>query len=131
MESSQFFFLILPLAIIIAILVVVVFYLGRKTEETDYEKEMKRLRQLLLKGKLNRETFLHIRDNLKVEDLFADESKRLDDMLKHKKMDSDTYVRMKKILEMSFNERLEKINQKYNFDNSTSIKKVSGFVDDR
>jgi hypothetical protein len=121
MEPSQFFFFILPLAIIIAILVVVVFYLGRKTEETDYEKEMKRLRQLLLKGKLDRETFLHIRDNLKVEDLFADESKRLDDMLKHKKMDSDTYVRMKKILEMSFNERLEKINQKHNFDNSTSI----------
>jgi len=121
MEPSQFFFFILPLAIIIAILVVVVFYLGRKTEETDYEKEMKRLRQLLLKGKLDRETFLHIRDNLKVEDLFADESKRLDDMLKHKKMHSDTYVRMKKILEMSFNERLEKINQKHNFDNSTSI----------
>jgi len=123
MEPSQFFFFILPLATIIAILVVVVFYLARKTEETDYEKEMKRLRQLLLKGKLDRETFLRIRDNLKVEDLFADETKRLDDMLKDKKMDSDTYVRMKKILEMSFNERLEKINDNYNFDNPTSIKK--------
>jgi nitrogen fixation-related uncharacterized protein len=115
MEPSQFFFIILPLAIIIAILIVVVFYLSRKTEETDYEKEMKNLRKLLLKGKLDRQQFLHIRDNLKVEDLFVDETKRLDDMLKHKKLDSDTYVRLKKILEMSFGERLEKIEKKYNF----------------
>jgi len=116
MESSQFFFLILPLAILIVILAVVVFYLAKRTEETDYEKEMKNLRQLLLKGKLDRKTFLHIRDNLKVEDLFADETERLDDMLKQKQMDSDTYVRMKKILEMSFNQRLEKINTKYKFE---------------
>jgi len=74
----------------------------------------------LLKVKLDRKTFLYIRDNLKVEDLFADESKRLDDMLKHKKMDPDTYIRMKKVLGMSFNERLVKINEKYNFDNSAS-----------
>jgi len=120
MEPSNFFFLILPLAIIIAVLVVVVFYLARRTEETDYEKEMKELRQSLLKGKLDRKTFLYIRDNVKVEDLFADESKRLDDMLKHKKMDPDTYIRMKKVLGMSFNERLVKINEKYNFDNSAS-----------
>ena len=115
MEPSQFFFIILPLAIIITILIVVVFYLSRKTEETDYEKEMKNLRKLLLKGKLNRQQFLHIRDNLKVEDLFVDETKRLDDMLKHKNLDSDTYIRLKKILEMRFGERLEKIEQKYNF----------------
>ncbi len=116
MEPSNFFFLILPLAIIIAVLVVVVFYLARRTEETDYEKEMKELRQSLLKGKLDRKTFLYIRDNLKVEDHFADESKRLDDMLKHKKMDPDTYIRMKKVLEMTFDERLVKINEKHNFD---------------
>ena len=118
MEPSQFFYIILPLAIIIAILVSVVFYLGRRNDESDYEKEMKRLRQLLLKGKLDRKTFLRIRDNLKVEDLFADETERLDNMLKQKNIDSDTYVRMKKILEMSFTERLEKINLKYNFENS-------------
>ena len=123
MEPNQFFFLILPLAIIIAVLVVVIFLLARRTEETDYEKEMKELRQSLLKGKLDRKTFLYIRDNLKSEDLFADETKRLDDMLKNKKMDSDTYIRMKKILEMTFNERLEKIKEKHNFDNSPAESK--------
>jgi hypothetical protein len=60
---------------------------------------------------------LYIRDNLKVEDLFFDESKRLDNMLKHKKLDTDTYIRMKKVLDMNFNEKLVKINEKYNLDN--------------
>lgn len=130
MEPNQFFFLILPLAILIAVLVVVVLYLSRKTEETEYEKEMKELRQSLLKGKIDRKSFLYIRDNLKTEELFTDESKRLDDMLTHKKMDPDTYVRMKEVLQMTFNEKLVKIHQKYDFDNSTPIKKVSGFIED-
>ena len=116
MEPSQFFFLILPLAIIIAVLVAVVFYLSRKTEETNYEKEIKELRRLLIKGKLDRKSFLYIRDNLKAEDHFTDESKQLDDIMKQKKMDPDTYVRTKKILEMTYNERLVKIHEKYDFD---------------
>ena len=126
MEPSQFTYLILPLAIIIAILVGIVFYLARRNEETDYEKEMKELRRSLLKGTLDRKTFLYVRDNLKAEDLFGEESKRLDDMMKSKSLDSDTYVRMKKILELNFNERLAKINDKYNFDNSNSKSKKNG-----
>ena len=118
MEPIQFFFIIVPLTAIISILVAVVFYLSRKTEETDYEKEIKRLRQLLIKGDLDRETFLNVRENLKAEDLFSDESKRLDEMLESKTMDSDTYLRMKKVLQVGFNERLKKIDDKYNFDNS-------------
>ena len=35
-----------------------------------------------------------------------------------KKMDPDTYVRTKKILEMTYNERLVKIHEKYDFDTS-------------
>ena len=116
METSQFFLIVLPLAIIIGILVGMALYLGKEGEEDDYEKEMKKLRQLLIKGKLDKKTFLHIRDNLKIEDIFVDETQRLDHMLKEKTIDSDTYIRMKKILEMSFNERLEKINQKHTFD---------------
>ena len=123
MDPSQFFFLILPLAIIISVLVTVVFYLARKTEETNYEKEIKELRQLLIKGKLDRKSFLYIRDNLKAEDHFTDESKRLEDIMKQKKMEPDTYVRTKKILEMTYNERLVKIYEKYDFDNQSEIKK--------
>ena len=84
---------------------------------------MRKLRQLLLKGKLDRKMFLHIRDNLKVEDLFADETQRLDNLLEEKNIDQETYRRMKQILKMSFNERLEKINLKYNYLDSTSRSK--------
>jgi len=115
MQSLPVINIILPLATILTISTSVLIHRHRKTKETDYEKEMKKLRQLLLKGKLDRKTFLHIRDNLKVEDLFADETQRLDNMLEQKNIDPETYRRMKQILKMSFNERLEKINLKYNY----------------
>jgi hypothetical protein len=115
MDPSYFFSIVLPLSVIILILVGVVFYLSRKTEETDYEKDMKRLRLLLIKGELDRESFLHIRDNISAEDLFGKESQRIDEMMKKKQIDSDTYIQMKKVLEYGFNERLEKINKKYNY----------------
>jgi hypothetical protein len=118
MELSQFLYLILPLAFIIVILIGVVLYLSKKSEESVYEKEMKWYRQSLLKGEINRKSFLYIRDNLKADELFSEESKRLDDMLKQKKMDSETYVRMKEVLQMTFNDKLVKINQRYDFDNS-------------
>ena len=117
MEIVQLNTIIIPLSIIITILVSVILYLRRKNEGTDYEKEMKRLRQLLLKGKLDRKSFLRVRDNLKVEALFADENKRLDNMLTQKSIDSESYRRMKKILEMSFTEKLEIINRKYKYVN--------------
>jgi hypothetical protein len=113
MEPTQFIFLILPLAIIIAILVIVVFFLSKKTEETEYEREIKELRRSFLKGKIDQKNFLYIRENLKREHLFSDESKKLDKMLEQKKMDPDTYVRMKKALEMSFDEKLVRIHEKY------------------
>ena len=109
MEPIQFFFIIVPLTAIISILVAVVFYLSRKTEETEYEKEMKELRKCLIKQKIDRKSYLYIRDNLKTEELHSKESERLNQMFENKKMDSDTYLRMKKVLEMSFNERLVKI----------------------
>jgi len=118
MEPIQFFFIIVPLTAIISILVAVVFYLSRKTEETEYEKEMKELRKCLIKQKIDRKSYLYIRDNLKTEELHSKESERLNQMFENKKMDSDTYLRMKKVLEMSFNERLVKIDKKYSVNNS-------------
>ena len=107
--------LVLLFASISTILVIVIiFFKRRRNHETNYEKEMKKIRQLLLKGKIDRKTFLHIRDNLKVEDIFTDETQRLDNMLQQNSIDSETYRRMEKILKMNLNERLEKINSKYN-----------------
>jgi len=115
MESTDLMYTILSLATIIFILISVIVYRSKKTVESDYNKKMKKLRQLLLKGKLDRKSFLHIRDNLKVEDLFGDETQRLDNMLEQKSIDSETHNRMKKILNMTFNEKMEKVNLKYNY----------------
>ena len=114
MQPEIFFSVVVPLAIIIAVLVSVVYYLSRKTEETDFEKEMRALRISFYKGKIDRKTFLYMRENFKAENHFSEESKRLDAMFGDKKMDSDTYIRMKKVLEISFNDRLVKIEKKHN-----------------
>ena len=114
MEPSQFFFVVLPLAAIIAVLVGAVYYLSRKTEETNLEKEMKELRKSYFKGKIDKKTFLYIRDNLKAENHFSEEAQKMNEMFKDKNMDSETYLRIKKVLELSFDMRLVKIHEKYN-----------------
>ena len=122
MEPIDLMYVLLSLLGIASVLILVILYRSRKTSETDYEKEMKKL-QLLLKGKLDKKTFLHIKDNLKVEDLFGDETQRLDNLLKEKNIDPETYCRMKQILNTAFNEKLEKINQKYKYIDSDLIPK--------
>jgi hypothetical protein len=111
----------------LSILVSVIMLHYRKNKETTYEKEIKKLRQSLLQGKLDRKSFLLIRDNLKVEDLFCDETQRLDNMLEEKSIDSETYMRMKKILSMTFNEKLEKNNLKYNSTEPNVVTKNDNF----
>ena len=78
-----------------------------------YEKDIKELRHEVLKGQLGQKTFLYIKDNLKVEDLYSVESKRLDDMFKQNMLDDVTYDRMKKALDLIHNEKLVKIHAKH------------------
>ena len=113
MYPSLFITAVLPLALIVFVLVSVVYYLSRKTEETNFEKEMKELRKSLIQGKLDRTSFLYIIDNLKAENHFSEESQKMDEMFEDKKLDSETYLRMKKVLEMSFNKRLVKIHDQH------------------
>lgn len=114
MNPSLFFTAVLPLALIVFVLVGIVYYLLKKTEETKYEKEMKVLRKSFFKGKIDKKTFLDIRDKLKAEMHYFEESQRMNKMLQHKKIDLDTYLRMKEILEMRFNERLSLIQIHHN-----------------
>lgn len=104
-------------------LVFVILFYRRKNIETNYEKEMKKLRLDLLQGKLDRKSFLYIKDNLKVEDLFSEETKRIDQMLNEKSIDQETFCRMKQILSMTVNEKLQKINLKYNYTDPTIVTK--------
>jgi len=108
MESSYFFFLILPLAILVVFLVGLVLYHARK-EEDDYENELKKLRKLLFSGKLDKKNFVRLRNRLKHEKLFTTESKKLLSLLSDKKIDEETYVRLRQVLETSFRDRIEKL----------------------
>ena len=113
MDPSTFFTIVLPLGIIVFVLVTVVYYLSKKTELTNYEKELKEIRNSYFKGKIDNQTFQYMRDNLKAENHFFSESRRIDKLFKNKKIDTETYLRMKKILENSFNTRLVRIHDNY------------------
>ena len=56
MDPSESFFLILPLASLVAILVVVVIYLARK-EDTVKSKELETLHELMRTGEIDKENF--------------------------------------------------------------------------
>lgn len=127
MKSIDLIYAIPVLIVSVTILISMILLRYRKNTETKYEKEMKQLRLSFLQGKLDRKSFLYVKDNLKVEDIFGDETQRLNQMLAEKSIDPETYCRMKKILSMTFNEKIEKINLKYNYLAPDDITENSGF----
>ena len=87
MDPNEFLFLILPLAALVAILVVVVFYLARK-EDTMQHKEVETLNELMRTGEVNKENF----------------SAALQGLVRDKIIDEDSCERLRKLLEESFTE---------------------------
>ena len=82
MDPSEFFFLILPLAALVAILVAAVLYLARK-ENTIQHKEMETLHELTRTGEIDKENF----------------SLALQDLVNKKVIDKDSCERLRKLLE--------------------------------
>jgi len=103
----------MPLAVLVVFLVGLVVYNARKGEN-DYEKEVKKLRQLLLSGKLDKNKFLNLKNRLKHEKVFTTESKKLLSLLSDEKIDEETYIRLRQVLEASFRARIDKLGEKTN-----------------
>ena len=82
MDPSEFFFLILPLAAMVAILVAAVLYLARK-ENTIQNKELETLHELTRTGEIDKENF----------------SMALQDLVNKKVIDKDSCERLRKLLE--------------------------------
>ena len=82
MDPSEFFFLILPLAALVAILVAAVLYLARK-ENTIQNKELETLHELTRTGEIDKENF----------------SAALQDLVSKKVIDKDSCERLRKLLE--------------------------------
>lgn len=84
MDPSEFVFLILPLAALVAILVAVVLYLARK-EDTVHHKELETLHELTRTGEIDKENF----------------SMALQDLVSKKVIDKDSCEKLRKLLEKS------------------------------
>jgi len=94
MDPNEFLFLILPLAALVTILVVVVFYLARK-EDTMRHKEVETLNELMRTGTVDKENF----------------STALQGLVRDKLIDKTSFERLGKLLEDSFNESEETCSQ--------------------
>jgi len=94
MDPNEFLFLILPLAALVAILIVVVFYLAIK-EDNVRHKEVETLNELMRTGAIDKENF----------------SAALQGLVRDKIIDEDSCERLRKLLEDSFNEPDETCSQ--------------------
>ena len=98
--------------LILAIAVAAIYLHYKRKKESDYDMEMKQLRQLLFSGKLDKNRFNLVKNRLKIDSLFSEQGDILENMFKEEKIDSTTYNRMKNALKLSMNQKLKKINPK-------------------
>jgi hypothetical protein len=113
MEPTYFVYLVLPLAIIVFVLVGVTVYYARKGED-EYELEVKKLRKLLISGKIDTNTFNRLKSKTDYVKDFNNESKRLLDLLSDEKIDNDTYTRLNQVLEKSFRDKISRLEDETN-----------------
>ena len=115
MEPSYFFYLVMPLGILVFVLVGLTVYYARKGED-DYEKEVKKLRGLLFSGKIDTKTFVTLKSKTNYVKDFQSESKRLLELLSEGKIDKENYTRLRQVLEKSFREKIGELEEENELD---------------
>jgi hypothetical protein len=110
MEPSYFFYLVLPLGILVFCLVGLTVYYARKGED-EYEKEVKKLRGLLFSGKIDTKTFVNLKGKTNCVKDFQSESKRLLELLSEGKIDEESYTRLRQVLEKSFRDKIGELDE--------------------
>ena len=93
MEPTDFYYFVLPLAGLIALLVLVVLYHARREER--YKKKLAKLARA------------YMRDRLRQRDTFTKQLEGLDAQLRNKTIGKSTYARLRKVLEINFAKRSE------------------------
>jgi len=93
MEPTDFYYFILPLAGLIAILVLTVLYHARKEER--HGKKLAKLARA------------YMRDRLKQREIYSKQLEVLDTQLRNKTINKNTYTRLKEALEINFTKRSE------------------------
>jgi len=89
MSISQLSLAVLPMVTLAISVASIYFYYKRKCE-SDLDKELKQLRQLLISGKLDKKKFLLIRNRLHIDNVFSEQSYILENFFKDEKIDSNT-----------------------------------------
>jgi hypothetical protein len=93
MELTDFYYFVLPLAGLIALLVLVVLHHARR-EERHKTKLVKLARE-------------YLRDRMRQREIFAKQLEILDVQLRNKTIDKNTYARLRNVLVVSFEKRSE------------------------
>jgi len=89
MNIGQLSLAVLPMLILtIAVAAIYVHY--KRKIESDYDIEMKQLRQLLFSGKLDKNRFNLVKNRLKIDSLFSEQGDILENMFQNEKIDSTT-----------------------------------------
>ena len=109
MSISQLSLAVLPMLILTIAIVAIYVHYKRKIE-SEYDTEMKQLRQLLLSGKLDKTKFNVVKNRLNIDSLFSEQTNVLENMFQEEKIDSTTYIRMKNALKLQLNQKLKKLN---------------------
>ena len=110
MEPSYFYYLVLPLGILVFALVGIIVYYARRGEDA-YEKEIKKLRGLLFSGKIDTKTFVNLKSKTNYVRDFQSESKKLLELLSQGKIDEESYSRLRKVLEKSFRDKISELEE--------------------
>jgi hypothetical protein len=105
-------FLVVSMVIFTAAVATIIYFFKRKVE-TEEELELKQLRQMFFSGKLDKKSFIRVKNRMKIENMSSVQKEHLEEMRKNETIDSTTYVRMKKALKISLDERLRKLNTKF------------------
>ena len=109
MDLSQLSLVVPPmLALTVGVVSIILYYIRRA--ETDYDLDLKQLRQMLLARKLDRPTFSRVKNRLKIDNLYSEQVIVIEQMFKTKNIDSMIYVRMKSALKLSLDQKLKKFN---------------------
>jgi hypothetical protein len=113
MSSAVLIAVMSSTAAVIVGLAVFAYHRSGMKEVNQYEKDLKELRVQVIKGNVGHKTFRYMKDSLRAEHLFVSEQNRLDTMYQQNQMDETTYTRMKKVLQLTFNQKLMKIHNKH------------------
>jgi len=90
MDPNEFFFLILPLATLVIVLVIVVYRLAKK-DDSLHQKELETLNELITLGELDKVNF----------------TEALQDLVHNRVIDRNSFERLGKLLEETFSEAKE------------------------